>query len=50
VGELAARRVPHLGPDKPETILTLRTVAERWKASRVDVAVEPWMTGIRTAS
>jgi integrase len=37
-GELAARRVPDLQPVKPETVVTLRAVAERWKASRVDVA------------
>ena len=37
-GELAARRVPDLRPAEPETVVTLRTIAERWKASRVDVA------------
>lgn len=37
-GELAARRVPDLRPVEAETVVTLRTVAERWRASRVDVA------------
>jgi integrase len=37
-GELAARRVPKLRTLESETVVTLRTVAERWKVSRVDVA------------
>ena len=38
VGELAARRVPELRTLESETVVTLRVIAERWKASRVDVA------------
>jgi integrase len=37
-GELAALRVPDLRLDAPATLDTLRRAAERWKASRVDVA------------
>jgi integrase len=37
-GELAARRVPKLRTLESETVVTLRAIAERWKASRVDVA------------
>jgi integrase len=37
-GELAAKRVPDLNFAAAETV-TLRTLAERWKASRVDVSV-----------
>src|SRR5436190_21926734 len=38
-GELAARRVPDLGSLETETkALTLTAAAERWFASRVDVA------------
>jgi integrase len=38
VGELAALRVPELTPAAPKTGPTLRVLAERWKASRVDVS------------
>ena len=37
-GELAALRVPDIRLISPETAPTLRTVAERWKDSRRDVA------------
>lgn len=38
-GDLAALRVPDVQIlDRPATVRTLRTVAERWSASRVDVA------------
>jgi integrase len=37
-GELAARRVPDVRISAPANIETLRRAAERWKASRVDVA------------
>jgi integrase len=37
-GELAALRLPDLRLSAPATVETLKLVAERWKASRVDVA------------
>jgi hypothetical protein len=38
-GELASLRVPDLGLlDSPRVLTTLRTVAEAWRVSRVDVA------------
>jgi hypothetical protein len=37
-GELAALRVPEIRPVAEPADRTLRTAAERWRASRVDVA------------
>jgi NAD(P)-dependent dehydrogenase (short-subunit alcohol dehydrogenase family) len=44
VGELAALRVPGLQLDISDPAETLRQAAERWKASRVDVAVGTLVT------
>jgi integrase len=37
-GELAAMRVPRLELMQPQSVVTLATVAEQWRQSRVDVA------------
>ncbi|HKG44813.1 MAG TPA: site-specific integrase [Gaiellaceae bacterium] len=42
-GELAGRRIPDLRSDAPETV-TLRALAERWQASRVDVSAGTMQT------
>jgi integrase len=38
LGELAAMRVPQVGFATPARVETLKTVGDRWRASRVDVA------------
>jgi integrase len=37
-GELAAMRVPRLELVQPQSVVTLATIAEQWRQSRVDVA------------